>query len=232
MLKRFPVLLLFLAFAQAVRPAPAQDSQPTVTRTGRFLAHFDLGIAGTALFTKDVTGTVNQSALGAPYSVTQSASTAAGALVTLRGQKSAWRGLEFNFGYGRTSQTYSCCNNNPSTGALLGPLVAQATANEFTLGYLARPERQIFGFKPYLSVGAGTVEFKPTRNGGQGLQPQARAVYYYNVGGETLLVGDLLGARFGVRQLFYRAPDFGQNYLTIRKQTFTVEPQIGLYLQF
>ena len=230
--KRLFALLLLFTSAHVVRPASAQDAQPTVTRTGRFLAHFDLGISGTALFTKDVTGTVNQSVLGSPYSVTQSASTAAGALATLRAQKSAWKGLEFNFGYGRTAQTYSCCNNNPTTGELLGPLVAQATANEFTLGYLARPERQIFGFKPYISGGAGTIEFKPTRNGGQGLQAQGRAAYYYSVGGESYLLGDTLGVRVGIRQLFYRAPDFGQNYLTIRKLTFTVEPQIGLYVHF
>ena len=232
MLKRFLCFTLFLAAAPLLSTAAAQDAQPSVTRTGRFLAHFDLGIAGTALFTKGVTGTVNQTVLGAPYQVTQTASTAAGALVTIRGQKSAWKGLEFNFGYGRTAQTYTCCNNSPTNGNFLGPFVSQSTANEFTLGYLVRPERQVFGFKPFVSGGAGVMEFKPTRNGGQGLQPQARAAYYYSVGGETLLVGDTLGARFGVRQLFYRAPDFGQNYLTIRKLTFTVEPEIGLYLHF
>lgn len=232
MLKRFATIFLLLFAMPFSSRLSAQDAQPAVTRTGRFLSHFDLGIAGTALFTKDVAGTVNQTVLGAPYDVTQSASTAAGALVTIRAQKSAYKGLEFNYGYGRTAQTYTCCNRSPTTGVLLGPLVAQATSNEFTLGYLVRPERTVFGFKPYVSGGAGTIEFKPTRNGGQGLQPQARAAYYYSVGGETLLVGNTLGARVGLRQLFYRAPDFGQNYLTIRKLTFTVEPQIGLYLHF
>ncbi len=232
MLKRFLTLSVLLFAMPFTAVLSAQDAQPAVTRTGRFLAHFDLGIAGTALFTKSATGTVNQSVLGAPYNVTQSASTSAGVLVTIRGQKSAYKGLEFNYGYGRTAQTWTCCNNSPTTGALLGPLVAQATVNEFTVGYLVRPERTIFGFKPYVSGGAGSIEFKPTRNGGQGLKSQARAAYYYSVGGETLLVGNTLGARVGVRQVFYRAPDFGQNYLTIRKLTFTLEPQIGLYLHF
>lgn len=229
--KRF--LALFLSFLSPVcAPVIHAQDTPTVTRTGRFLAHFDLAVSGTALFTKSVSGTVNQSVLGAPYSLSQSVSTSAGALVTLRGQKSAFKGLEFNFGYGRASQTYTCCNNSPTTGALQGPFLPQATINEFTLGYVARPERTFFGFKPYLSVGAGSTEFKPTKNGGQGLQPQARLTYYYSVGGENYLVGDTLGVRFGLRQLFYKAPDFGQNYLTINKQTFTVEPQVGLYLHF
>ena len=229
--RQFFKVLLGCALLALASAAHGQDT-PTVTRTSRFLSHFDLGISGTALFTKSVDGTVNQSALGAPYSVSQSASTSAGALVTLRGQKSAWKGLEFNFGYGRGTQSYSCCNNSTTTGVFQGPFLPQATSNEFTLGYLARPERTFFGFKPYLSVGLGSTEFKPTRNGGQGLQPQARATYYYSVGGESYLVGDLLGVRFGLRQLFYQDPDFGQNYLTIHKNTFTTEPQVGLFLHF
>ena len=73
---------------------------------------------------------------------------------------------------------------------------------------------------------------RPTKNGGQGLSTQARAAYYYSLGGEGLIVGDTLGVRVGIRQLFYLAPDFGQNYLTIKQRTFTTEPQIGLYLHF
>ena len=210
----------------------AQDSQPTVTRTGRFLTHLDLGVSGTAFFTKDVTGTVSSNTLPTSYNVTQSASTSAGALVTIRGQKSPYKGAEFNYGYGRMTEGYTCCNQDSANGTLVGPFQSQVTANEFTLGYVARPPHPIFGFQPYVSVGAGTMEFKPTRNGGQGLQVQARAAYYYSVGGESLIVGDTLGVRFGVRQLFYLAPDFGQNYLTIKKTTFTTEPQIGLYLHF
>ena len=229
MLKRYALFLLLAALPSAVH---AQDAQPTVTKTGRFLAHFDLGVAGTAFFTKDVTGTVNQSILGAPYSVTQSTSTAAGVLVSLRGQKSPYKGLEFNYGYARTTEAYTCCNTNPTTGASNGPFQTQATAAEYTVGYLVRPPHPIFGFQPYVSAGAGTIEFKPTKNGGQGLQTQARAAYYYSVGAENLIVGDTLGLRFGIRQLIYLAPDFGQNYLVIKKYTFTTEPQVGLYLHF
>ncbi|MGI4852480.1 MAG: hypothetical protein ACRYF4_00370 [Janthinobacterium lividum] len=231
MFKQSALLLLLLPAASLTPLARAQDAQPTVTRTSRLLSHFDLGVSGTALFTKTVNGTVNQPILGPAYPLTQSASTSAGALVTIRAQKSAWKGLELNYGYGRSSQTYSCCNQSPTTGQLQGSFLPGATSNEYTLGYLARPERSYFGFKPYISVGAGSVEFKPTKNGGQGLQPQARAAYYYNVGGESLLIGRL-GVRVGVRQLFYKAPDFGQNYLTINKFTFTVEPAVGLYLHF
>ncbi len=210
----------------------AQDASPAITRTSRILSHFDLGVAGTAFFTRNVTGTVNQSVLGAPYPVTQSASTAAGVLVTIRGQKSAYKGLEFNYSYGRTTESYTCCNQS-TTGAPVGsPFQSQATANEYSFGYLVRPERTFFGFKPYVSGGAGVMEFKPTKNGGQGLQTQGRAAYYYSLGGENYLIGDTIGLRIGIRQIFFKAPDFGQNYLTIVKTTFVTEPQAGIYLHF
>ncbi len=225
-------VLLFFLIAVSLPRVQAQDTPPAVTRTSRILSHFDLGVSGIAFFTKGVTGTVNQSALGSPYNVTQTASTAAGVLGTIRGQKSPYKGLEFNYGYARTTESYTCCNQSTTTGAYVGPFQSQATASEYTIGYLVRPEHTIFGFKPYISGGAGVMEFKPTKNGGQGLQNQARAAYYYNVGGESYLVGDTLGLRVGIRQIFFKAPDFGQNYLTILKTTFVTEPQVGIYLHF
>ena len=226
-----PLLALLLA------PAPlalhAQDAQP-VTRLSRLLSHYDLGVAGTAFFTKDVTGTVAAGTTGAPYSFTQSASSAAGVIATLRGQKSPYKGFELNYSYGRISEKYSCCNLNTTTGSSTTstvPFQSQATANEYTVGYLARPAHPIFGFQPFVSVGAGVFAFKPTANGGQGLQTQARAAYYYSVGGEDMITPSF-GVRAGVRQLFYKAPDFGQNYLKINKMTFTIEPEVGIFVRF
>ena len=236
MFKRFlfPVMIATVVLP----PIQAQDTPTAVTRTSRFLNHFDLGISGTAFFTKGVTGNVNESVLGPPYPITQTASTAAGAIATIRGQKSAYKGLEFNYSYGRVTESYTCqssslhCNQGTTTGTYVGPFQSQATPSEYTFGYLVRPERTYFGFKPYISGGAGVMEFKPTQNGGQGLQTQARAAYYYSIGGEEYLVGDTLGLRVGFRQVFFKAPDFGQNYLTILKTTFVSEPQVGLFLHF
>jgi hypothetical protein len=230
MLKRYASFLTLL-FAFLPLGASAQDSQPTVTRTSRILSHVDFGLSGTVLLTKDVTGTVNQSALGAPYSVTQSSSTSAGFLFTIRAQKSPYKGLEFNYGHGRTTQGYTCCNVSPTDGTNVGPFQSQSGMSEFTLGYLVRPPHKIFGFQPYVSAGAGSTEFTPTANGGQGLKSQARATYYYSVGLEDS-VTSYLGIRAGLRQAYYKAPDFGQNYLTINKLTFTTEPQVGIYFHF
>ena len=232
MLKRnasFLVLSAFMALSPIV--LHAQDTTAAPTRTRRVLSHFDIGVSGMAFFTKDVSGTVKSSSFGQNYTFTQSASSAAGVLATIRGQKSPWKGVEFNYGYGRVTESYTCCNVSSTTGAYIGPFQSQATASEYTFGYLARPERKIFGFQPYISAGAGVYEFKPTKNGGQGLQPQARAAYYYSVGGESMLTPSF-GIRAGFRQLYYKAPDFGQNYLKITKTTFTSEPQVGIFLHF
>ena len=232
MLKRYASLLVLLPAMSAFSPVTlhAQDATAVPTRTQRLLSHFDLGVSGVAFFTKDVNGTVASSSFGQNYSFTQSASSAAGVLATVRGQKSPWKGFEVNYGYGRTTESYTCCNVS-NTGSYLGPFQSQATASEYTVGYLARPSRKILGFQPYVSAGVGVYEFKPTTNGGQGLQPQARATYYYSVGGESMITSSI-GIRAGFRQLYYKAPDFGQNYLKITKNTFTSEPQVGVFYHF
>ncbi|SDF54668.1 hypothetical protein [Terriglobus roseus] len=228
--KRFATLLIALL---SLSPAfsHAQDTQPTATRASKFFSHFDLGISGTTFFTKDVSGTVTSNAPNVPYNLTQSASSAAGVLATIRAQKSPYKGLEFNYSYGRVTQSYTCCNLNASTGANNGPFASQTTASEYTFGYLVRPPHPIFGMQPFISGGAGVYAFSPTKFGGQSLQPQARMAYYYHVGGEKMF-SQSFGFRFGVRQLFYKAPDFDQNYLRIKKTTFTTEPEVGIFVHF
>src|ERR1035441_2528782 len=85
-----------------------------------------------------------------------------------------------------------------------------------------------FGITPYLGAGGGTIRFKPTPYGGQGLPFQYRAAYYYQLGLEDNFPGSHFGMRLGFRQLIYLAPDFLQNYLTITRRTRTSEPTIGL----
>ena len=94
--------------------------------------------------------------------------------------------------------------------------------------------RKLFGVQPYLGAGGGTISFKPTPNGGEGLPFQYRAAYYYNIGVEDTFTGSAshLGIRVGFRQLIYLAPDFQQNYLTITRRTVTSEPTFGLFLRF
>ena len=150
---------------------------------------------------------------------------------TIRGQKSPWIGGEFNYRWARYSYNFTFANDpNPEQPLKFS---TKNTANEYTLGYIAHPEHELLGFKPFLGAGAGTVEFKPSRSSGTGLPVQARAAYYYTLGGDRPLVeSGAFGLRAGFRQLFYLAPDFGQNYLTIKKRAIASEPTLGFYLRF
>jgi len=89
----------------------------------------------------------------------------------------------------------------------------------------------LLGLHPFASVGAGTTQFKPTPHGGEGLTSQARMTYYYSLGVQKD-ISPHFGLRASYRQTFYLAPDFGQNYLTIKQRTSSYEPGIGFYLRF
>jgi hypothetical protein len=193
----------------------------TESALDRTLSHVDLGISGVGEFTRDVSGT---NYLGVP--LTQSAANTLGALVTVRYTKSPWMGFEFNFGYARFTQHWG---NSQGEQYLIGGV--QATAGEYSVGYVAHPRRQILGMQPFLGGGVGVLNFKPTSGGGQGLQRQPAGVYYYNVGLEKAIT-EHFGVRGMFRQQFYLAPDFYQNYLTIQKYTATIQPGAGFYLRF
>lgn len=228
-LKPFPIVsfvLLSFGAAPSLLRAQAQAGAAPQTKLQRLADHFDLGISATGDITGSVSGVPQNNLSTNNGTLTQKGSTAVGVLVTIRGQKSPYVGGEFNFRYSRYSQDLTF------VGGQTPSFVAQNTANEYTLGYIARPPHQIFNVQPFVGGGAGTIEFKPTKNGGSNLPVQARAAYYYTAGVEAPVYGDLIGLRVGFRQVFYRAPDFGQNYLTIRKTTWTAEPTIGLTLHF
>jgi hypothetical protein len=211
-------VLLCLLGAFAGSTAQGQTQTPL----DRQLSRVDLGVSGVGEFTRDVSGTNYQ---GLP--VTQKASNTFGALVSLRYTKSPWVGLELNYGYARFTQHYY--SGGVEAFNLFGGV--QANASEYTLGYVAHPRRQFFGLQPFLGGGLGAIMFKPTSSGGQGLQRQPAAAYYYNLGVEKTIT-DHFGVRANFRQIFFLAPDFYQNYLTIGKTTSTIEPGAGFYLRF
>jgi hypothetical protein len=169
--------------------------------------------------------------------LTQDASNTLGALVTLRYTKSPLLGAEFNYGYARYTENFTntpfpgCTPSTSVTGCVYLPGGAQTKANEFTIGYVAHGP-QLLGIQSFASVGLGSMAFTPTTFGGQGLQERARAAYYYSIGGEMPVLSNHFGIRVQWRQVFFKAPDFGENYLTINKRTFTSEPGVGFYLHF
>ena len=218
--------VLAIALLGTFLSAGAQE--PQQTKLDKQLSRIDFSISGAGLFNHSVSGPIDPKGIApnAGSILTDDNSNTVGALIGLRYVYKPLVGLEFNYGYARYTENY-CCTAD-TTQVNLG---VQTQANEFTFGYLATPAHPIFGLQPFASVGAGATEFKPTAHGGEGLPKQARATYYYSVG----LQGDLsehFGARVSFRQLFFLAPDFGQNYLTILQHTSTYEPTIGLFARF
>ena len=215
-----------LLAAAALLACATSAASAQTTPLGRQLARVDFGISGAGIFNKQVSGPVLPSA--APNfgtTVTQYGSNTLGALGTIRYIAKPYVGFEFNYGFARYTENYSPAPNGSSIFQI------QTTHNEYTLGYVATPAHTIFGLQPFAGGGAGSIEFKPTAGGGEGAPKQARAVYYYNVGLQQEFASHF-GVRASFRQLFFLAPDYEQNYLTIKKRTITSEPTIGFYARF
>jgi len=194
---------------------PVSSARAQVTALARQLDRVDVGVGGTFTLTKSVSGT---NYLSDPVSL--SASSTLGALVQIRYTKSPLLGLEVNYTYARYTQQFS-----------VAPGGVQANASEYSVGYVAHLP-SIFGVQPFAAVGAGATAFTPTKLGGQGgLYERARATYYYDIGIDDQF-SKYFGARAQFRQTFYKAPDFGANYLAINQQTITSEPSIGVFVRF
>ena len=208
------------------------------TAFARQMSRVDFGISGAGELNNTVSGRIIPT--GAPNCyitpppnsgpctnvVSQFASNTVGALANIRYVAKPYMGIEFNYGWARYTENYSPAPNNSSLFQI------QTTANEYSFGYLVTPPHPIFGLQPFASAGAGTTQFKPTGGGGQGAPHQFRATYYYNVGLQKELFNSNFGMRVSFRQNFFLAPDFGQNYLTIKKRATTLQPTIGFYLRF
>jgi hypothetical protein len=205
--------------------AQATSAGPT-TPLKRQLQRLDLGVSGADLITKGVSG---PNYVGNP--VTLNTSSTLGALIQVRYVRSPLVGFEFNYGYARYTENFNFATTTPF-GPPAGPFPVQTKASEYTFGYVAHlPRFSYHGIQPFAGAGAGSTGFTPTPNGGEGLPTKARATYYYTVGAEDML-SKHFGVRLQFRQLFFKAPDFGQNYLTIQQQTITSEPTFGFYLKY
>jgi hypothetical protein len=218
---RSVLFCLLLTAAGTVAKAQTTSQNPALDRQ---LSRIDLGILGVGVFNSASNGhaTVN----GVPNTaVNLSPGNTAGAVVTLRYIVSPFVGIEGNYGYARYTDTFTPFGSQPNGGV-------QQNASEYTLGWVVHARKQHFGVTPFASAGLGTMVFRPTPGGGLALPEQARAVYYGSVGVESTVLSPHFGLRFQYRQLFFKAPDFETNYLTIQQHTTTYEPGFGFFLRF
>jgi hypothetical protein len=215
-------LLLCLLATLAATTLTAQESSqhPGLDKQ---LSRIDLGISGVGQLNKDSNGTAIVETV--PTAVNLSPGNTVGVLLTLRYIKSPFIGGEFNYGYARYTDTFTPFGTQPVGGV-------QQNAGEYTFGYVAHAPHPFFGIVPFAAGGLGTIVFRPTPGGGEGLTNQARAAYYYSIGAEQTVLSPHFGIRAQFRQVFFKAPDFETNYLTIQKHTSTIEPGIGFFLRF
>jgi hypothetical protein len=221
------VLPLAAILALTFSTAAVSAQENPVTALDKQLSRIDLGVSGVGVFNRNTSGAVV--ATGSENTgqvVGNEPSNTLGALVTIRYVVKPLVGLEFNYGFARYTDNYS---NVPGIAPSIG---VQTRVNEYTVGYLVTPAHPIFGYQPFVSVGAGSTAFKPTAGGGLGFPEQARATYYYSAGLQREYFSEHFGFRASFRQVFYLAPDFGQNFLTIKQHTITSEPTLGFYLKF
>jgi hypothetical protein len=218
---RSVLFCLLLTAAGSTAEAQTASTNPALDRQ---LSRIDLGILGVGVFNKSSNGlaTVN----GQPNTpVNLNPGNTAGAVVTLRYVVSPFVGFEGNYGYSRYTDNFTPFGSQPNGGV-------QQNASEYTFGYVVHTRKQYFGVTPFASGGAGTTVFRPTPGGGLALPEQARATYYFSVGAETTVLSPHFGIRAQYRQLFFKAPDFLTNYLTIQQHTTTYEPGVGFFLRF
>jgi hypothetical protein len=216
---------VLLIAAASVLTFSAAVAQEPVTKLDKQLSRVDFAISAQALFNKDVSGTVLAPGQNFGQQLGDSPSNTVGALVTLRYIARPYFGLEFNYGYARYTQNFS---NVPGNAPNVG---VQAQTNEYTIGYIIQPAHTLFSFQPFISAGAGSMGFKPTAGGGLNLNTQARATYYYSAGLQKEYLSHI-GLRASFRENFFLAPDFGQNYYTIKQRTTTISPTFGIYFKF
>jgi hypothetical protein len=224
-----PVILLCLLSLPAAQ-AIGQDPAAPVTPLQKQLDRIDFALSAAGSIGTTVSGVEQRDATTSHSLLTIKPSSTVGELVTLRYTAKPYLGFEFNFGNHRFTQDYTFTPNPPSQTFLLGG--SQNGVRELTLGYVAHLPFRPLGVTPFVGVGGGTIRFKPTTGGGQGLPQQYRAVYYYGGGLEDNFPGSHFGVRVGFRQLIYLAPDFLQNYLTITRRVRTSEPTIGFFVRF
>ena len=213
-------LVLLTVFVAAPFHAAAQSSAPP-TALEKQLDRMDFAISAAGMLTSTVSGIQQRDKT--PLKIDPSSTV--GEIATLRYTAKPWFGLEFNFSNSRWNHNYISTPN-----LLVGGV--QTSNHEMDFGYVAHPKWKPLGIQPFLGAGAGTIRFKPTTFGGEGLPEQYRMVYYWHVGLEDNFPGSHFGMRLAFRQLIYLEPDFGQNYLTITRRVTTDDPTIGFFVRF
>lgn len=176
----------------------------------KVLRNDDASVGGFYQFTSTASGN----------GISDTASKSLGGEASFRHSFHWWLGYEASYDYTRFSDFYS--------GQAFG---YQHNLHQFNGDYYVHGPKA-FGIQPFAVAGVSAVVFSPTLNGGQNVPYQVRPGLNYGVGVNVPLLTSHLGLRLQYRGLMYKAPNFGEAYLTTNAWRETSEPMAGVYIRF
>jgi len=196
--------LAVFALAGAALVAPAAQAQNILKNTSA-------SVSGFAQFTESTNGD------GINVNPTKSA----GAQAAFRKSYHWWLGWEASYNYTRFADYYSGQSYS-----------YQHNMHDFGGSYLVQAPVGFLGIKPFVLAGVSAVVFSPSLNGGQNVSWQARTGANFAGGIDKALLTDHFGLRLQYRGVFYKTPDYGEEYLKTGTSRLTSEPMAGLFVKF
>ena len=183
-------------------PAFAQVEQPS-----------QITVQGIGMFTKSSTG----------QGTSNDATDSGGLLVGYSYQLKRRFGIEANYGFTRNTQQYVTAS---------GQALVETNVHELMAGLILRLPVHARGVRPYVLGRSGVLIFDPTfKSFGSGVERQARMAFVYGGGADFNLTRNF-GFRAEYRGLFYKAPDFSVDSLSLDKFTHVAQPSVGVFFQF
>jgi hypothetical protein len=202
-------LLLCALAALAVPSVHAQSA----------LKNDDIAVTGLYEFTQTVSGN----------GITDTPSKAGGGEAAFRHSFHWWLGYEAAYTYTRYHESYAG-GSSTAYGAPEQVFGIQHNQHEFSGSYYVHGPTMFI--QPFAVVGVSGVLFSPSLNGGQNVSYQFRPGASFGVGANLPLLTSHIGLRFEYRGVYYKAPDFGESYLTTNAMRLTSEPMAGAYFRF
>jgi opacity protein-like surface antigen len=179
------------------------------------LKNDDIAVTGLYEFTQTVSGN----------GITDTPSKAGGGEASFRHSFHWWLGYEGAYTYTRYHETYTGVPAFPEQ--IFG---VQHNQHEFSGSYYVHGPTVFV--QPFALVGVSGVLESPSLNGGQNVPYQWRLGVNFGVGANLPMLTSHIGLRFEYRGVYYKAPDFGQSYLTTNAMRLTSEPMAGAYVKF
>jgi opacity protein-like surface antigen len=179
------------------------------------LRNDDVAVTGLFEFTQTVNGN----------GITDTPSKAGGGEAAFRHSFHWWLGYEGAYTLTRYHEDYTGVTGYPEQ--VFG---VQHNQHEFSGSYYVHGPTVLI--QPFAFAGVSGVLFSPSLNGGQNVPYQWRPGVNFGAGANLPLLTSHLGLRFEYRGVYYKAPDFGDSYLTTNAMRLTSEPMAGAYIKF